>query len=242
MRMSLVLPTLFAGNLLLGAAASAQAVPTAWDLIVTVRKDRVGADLVSVGPRASGYPAELLRRQMIALGDRLGRGGARGVTVQSEEIRPGDASETVLRGRCGVDGLIDATTGSLDLAPIAQAFAGAPAPYTVHRMLVSFDGVTIRPGHTLAYHTVGRDSDLAFVGRSVGSSVEYDVEMRSQDPARLVVHEAEAAARSAVPTARPTPPHVDAPTVALFALAAVAAGALVYCGLLLLGRRPVTKS
>lgn len=238
--MRLALPALLAGTLVLGAAASAQAVPSAWDVIVTVRQDGVGADLVSAGPRAAGYPPELLRRQLVALGERLGRGGARGISVRTEEIRPGDPSETVLRGTCGVDGLIDSSTGSLDLAPIAQAFAGAPAPFTVRRMLVSFDGVTVVPGHTLAYHTAGKGSDLAFTGHPVGSSVEYDVELRSQDPSRLVVHEAEARnpkVASAAPARR-----ADAATVALFAIAAVAAGALVYCLLVLLGRRPVAKS
>ena len=54
MRMRLALPALLAGTLVLGAAASAQAVPSAWDVIVTVRQDGVGADLVSAGPRAAG--------------------------------------------------------------------------------------------------------------------------------------------------------------------------------------------
>ena len=232
MRTRLALSALLAGTLALGAA-SAQAVPGAWDVIVTVREDRVGADQVSVGARTAGYPADLLRSQMVALGDRLGH-PARGVSV----VRASD----VVTGRCAVDGLIDETNGSLALAPIAQAFAGAPAPYTVRRMLVSFDGV--RPGpRTAAYHTAGATSDLAFWGRLVGSSVEYDVELRSQNPARLVVHEAEAASRAGTRPASPSGGgRTDLLTIVLFAAAALAAGALVYCGLLLIGRRPVVKS
>lgn len=230
----------FAGLVGLGAAASAQAVPSAWDVIVTVRRDRVGADLVTVGARASGYPAELLRAQMTALGERLGH-PARGVAVLPESIQTGNRA-SVLRGSCAVDGLIDATNGSLAVAPIAQAFAGAPDPYTVRRMLVSFDGIVPGP-KTVAYHTAGGGSDLAFTGRQVGSSIEYDVELRSQDPTRLVVHEADAAAQARA--SRPVKPATSGPdplTVILFVAAALAAGALVYCGLLLVGRRPVAKS
>lgn len=241
MRTRLALAALLAGTLALGTAASAQAVPAAWDVIVTVRKDRVGADLVTVGARSAGYPADLLRSQMMALGERLGR-SARGVAVVPQTARPGDDSATVLRGSCAVDGLIDPTNGHLAVAPIAQAFAGAPEPYTVHRLLVSFDGVTPGP-RTVAYHTAGANSDLAFSGRQVGSSVEYDVELRSQNPARLVVHEAEAAAQASAPPGKKPAGHAADPlTLALFVVAALAAGALVYCGLLLVGRRPVNKS
>lgn len=247
MRTRHALAATVAGTLILGSAASAQAPPSqaspkAWDVIVTVRKDGVGADLVSFGARAAGYPPDLLRRQIVNLGERLGRGGARGVSVVRETSRPGDPSATVVRGACGVDGLIDRTNGSLALAPIAQAFAGAPAPYTVRQMLVSFDGEV--PGaRTIARHTTGQGSDLAFQGRLVGSSIEYDVELRSQDPARLVVNEAQAAAQASAPAAaKPPASRFDALTVALFAVAAVAAGALVYCLLLLLGRRSVAKS
>ncbi len=242
MRTRLALAALLAGTFALGAAASAQAVPAAWDVIVTVRQDRVGADLVTVGARASGYPADLLRNQMQALGERLGRGGVRGVSVVSEPIHPGDPSSGVLRGSCAVDGLIDPASGRLGIAPLAQAFSGAPAPYTVRRMLVSFDGVTPGP-RTVAYHTAGVASDLAFSGRRVGSSIEYDVELRSQNPARLVVHEAEAAAQANAPAA--VKPHSGGPdplTIGLFVVVALAAGALVYCGVLLVGRRPVAKS
>ena len=237
MRTRLSLASCLAGTLVLGAAASAQAAPAAWDVIVTVRKDPIGADHVTVGARAADYPPELLRAQMVELGRRLGS-GARGVSVLREPIQPGNGSLTVLRGACAVDGLIDATTGALAVPPIAQAFAGAPAPHAVRRMLVSFDGQ--RPGpKTVAYHTAGPGSDLAFVGRTVGSSVEYDVELRSQDPSRLVVSRA---AMPAASTKAARAKGADPATVALFAVAALAAGALVYCGLLLLGRRPSTKS
>ena len=228
----------FAGIFALGAVASPQspAKPPsrAWDVIVTVRKDRVGADLVSFGARRSDYPPDLLREQIGKVGSDV-----RGLSVVREEIRPGEASSAVVRGSCAVDGLIEAS-GALNIAPIARAFAGAPEPYTVHRMLVSFDGVPVVPGKTMAYHTAGPGSDLVFSGRLVGSSVEYEVELRSQDPARLVVNETVAPVASASGAVAKS--GYDAATVALFALAALAAGALVYCLLILVGRRTVVKS
>lgn len=235
MRTRLPLAASLAGILVLGvAAASAQAMPSAPDLIVSVRKDRVGADLVSVGVSKASYPADLLQRQIVALGERLGS-PARGIMIQRETFRPNDPSSSVLKASCGVDGLIDPVTGSLAIAPIAQAFAGAPEPFTVRRILVSFDGVRIGP-KTVAWHSAGKGSDLVFRGRAVGSSVEYDVELRSQDPSRLVVNE-EAASSPKPPVVKVVPKRPDPLSLALYAFAALAAGALVYCLLLLLGRR-----
>ena len=238
MRTRFALAATLAGTIVLVAATCAQSpaktTPTAWDIIVTVRKDRIGADLVSFGARRSDYPPDLMKAQI----ERLG-GNVRGVSVVREEIRPGESSSTVVRGSCAVDGLIE-PSGALNVAPLVQSFAGAPEPYTVHRMLVSFDGVPVVPGKTMAYHTAGPESDLVFSGRLVGSSVEYDVELRSQNPARLVVNEAKAAAQGVNVT---TPKAgYDAATIALFVLAALAAGALVYCLLILVGRRTVVKS
>ena len=231
MRLRSAFAATLAGSLLLVGNARAQ------DAIVSVRRDRVGADLVDVTVRKRTYPAELLRRQLLDLGLRLGHGGARGVAVFAENFHPGDPTAVLLKGSCGVDGLIDRTTGSLDVVPIAQAFAGAPEPYTIRRILVSFDGEVPGP-KTLARHTSGKGSDLAFVARPIGSSVEYDVELRSQDPTRLVVN---GVSSNVKPVAAPTK-GIDPLTTVLFALAVLAAGALVYCLLLLIGRRPSYKS
>lgn len=237
MRTRLPLAGAFLGTLALAAAtAPAQAVSLAPDLIVSVREDRNGADLVSIAAARSDYPPALLQKQIAALGSLLG--GARGIIVRRETFRPGDPAATIVKGSCGLDGLMDGRTGVLTVVPLAQAFAAAPEPFTVRRMLVSFDGV--RPtNRTLVSHSFARVSDLAFTGRLVGSSIEYRVEMRSQDPARLVVNEpGTAPARPPAPPPRRGP---DPLTVALLVAAVVAAGALVYCLLLLLGRRPVAK-
>ncbi|RYG23908.1 hypothetical protein EON82_12520 [bacterium] len=201
-----------------------------------MRRDNIGADIVSVGMRSPSYPPELLRKQLIDLGHRLGGQGARGVTVTRDTFRPGDPSATVVKGSCGVDGLIDRTNGRLFVAPIAQAFAGAPEPNTIRRILVSFDGEV--PGN----RTLQRASNpgLAFTARVVGSSVEYDVELRSQDPAQLIVDEGDGPRPPATP-AKPKSAF-DPLTVTLVAAAVAAAGALVYCLLLMLGRRPAAKS
>ncbi len=226
---------ILAGTALLGASASAQAVLSAPDAIISVRMDNIGANIVSASMRSPNYPPELLQRQLTDLGKRLGGQGARGVTVIRDTFRPGDPSATIVKGSCGVDGLIDRKEGRLMVAPIAQAFAGAPAPYTIHRLLVSFDGEV--PGR----RTLVRASnhDLVFSGRVVGNSVEYDVELRSQDPQRLIVDE-NVGDHPVVP-ATPKKGGPEPLTIALVAVAVAAAGALVYCLLLMFGRRPAVK-
>ena len=236
MRKPFALAALFAGTALLGTVAPAQAVPGPPDAIVSVRRDNIGADIVSVGMRAANYPPDLLRKQLVDLGQRLGGQGARGVSVVQDSFRPGDPTATVVKGTCGVDGLIDRVNGRLFVAPIAQAFAGAPEPYTIHRLLVSFDGEV--PGKRTLQRASNRD--LAFVARVIGSSVEYDVELKSQDPSKLIVDEGDGP-RSPAPV-QTRKPGFDSLTIALVVLAVAAAGALVYCLLLMLGRRPAAKS
>jgi hypothetical protein len=236
MRKPFALAALFAGTTLLGTVASAQAIPAPPDAIVSVRRDKIGANIVTVGMRSASYPPELLRKQLVDLGQRLGGQGARGVAVAQDSFRPGDPTATVLKGSCGVDGLIDPVNGRLFVAPIAQAFAGAPEPHTVHRILVSFDGEV--PGR----RTLQRASNpnLAFTARVIGDSVEYDVELKSQDPNKLIVDEGDGARPPVTAPVKKSGP--DLVTIALVAAAVAAAGALVYCLLLMLGRRPAAKS
>lgn len=230
MRTRLALVACLAGTWLLGVTASAQALQSAPDLIVSVHRDNVGSDIVDVGARSPQYPSDLLASQLEALGQALGS-TARGVSVTHQPL---GGNETAVKGMCAVDGLIDRKTGHLGVAAVAQAFAGAPAPYTVHRLLVSFDGERTGP------KTIQRFSnrDLAFTGRIVGSSIEYNVELKSQDPKRLVVHEGGGAA----PRVLPSRGGFDPLTYVLGAVAVAAAGALVYCLLVLLGRRNPTQN
>jgi len=101
---------------------------------------------------------------------------------------------------------------------------------------VSFDGEV--PGKRTLQRASNRD--LAFVARVVGSSVEYDVEMKSQDPSKLIVDEGDGPHPPVTSGSRKSGP--DPITIALVAAAVAAAGALVYCLLLMLGRRPAAKS
>lgn len=235
MRMRLALAAFFAGTVLIGTAASAQAVPSAPDAIVSVRRLPRGGELVSVGMRSSTYPPEVLRRQLNNLGQILGS-GARGVTVRADSFRPGDPAATVIKGSCGVDGLIDRASGALNVQAVAQAFAGVAAPDTIHRLVLSFDGEV--PGaKTIQRYT---SPGLAVFGRSLGSSVDYDVELRTQDPTKLVIPDTKTA-EAALAAAKQPPKLVSKPAdpvvYVLVAVAGLAAGALVYCLILMLGRR-----
>lgn len=236
MRKPFALAAILAGTAILGSSAPAQAVLTAPDAIVSIRSDNVGANIVTVSMRSPNYPDDLLRTQLASLGQHLGGQGSRGVTVVRDTFRPGDPTATIVKGSCGVDGLIDRKEGRLLVAPIAQAFAGAPAPYTIHRLLVSFDGEV--PGKKTLVKA--SNHDLVFTGRVVGSSVEYDVELRSQDPNKLIVDES--VGEHPLASASTRKGRLEPMTIALSVVAVAAAGALVYCLLLMLGRRPAVKS
>lgn len=239
MRMRLALAAISAGTVLMGTVASAQAVPSAPDAIVSIRRLARGGDFVNVGMRSATYPPELLREQLNRLGTILGT-GARAVTIRRDSFRPGDPNATLIKGSCGVDGLIDRTTGALNVQAIAQAFAGVPAPNTIGRLVVSFDGEV--PGaKTIQRFT---SPELSVYGRTLGSSVDYDVELKSQDSAKLVIPDsktAEAAAAAAKQPAKTASKSADPVIYVLVVVAGVAAGALVYCLILMLGRRTAAR-
>jgi hypothetical protein len=189
---------------------------------VTVTEHPTSAEMVEVTALRPDYPADLLRSQAEAVGRNAGS-ESRGVTVfksgPNERIR-------FLKARFATDNLIDRKESVLWLEPIVKAFLGAPEPYTVTSLMVTFDGEKPVPGKTLQ-DFASRGVELTAHSFEAPRAVEYRIALLSQDPSQVSIpraHEGKMAREpSAAVTSGPEPV-----VIALLALAGLAGGALVY--------------
>lgn len=195
---------------------------------------KVGADLVTITVLDPDYPAELLKAQSEAIGRNTGS-GARGIRVFQEGTGSGSSAGALWKSTFAVDGIVDLPHRLFKLQPIVAALAGAPSPHTLTQFYVDFDQLPTGP-ETLD----GFSSSAVRVGRVVEpGTVQYAVELSSQDPARISIPGAkETVAKSPSAPVRQVAAGTDWVVLAASVLAALAAAALVYSLLLVMLRPP----
>jgi hypothetical protein len=222
---------------LCAAWGNAQQSTTPKSLFLTVRPDvtllvedtstKKEATIGTVNPN---YPADLLRSQIETLG-KLVDGNVRGLRMEESKDGKGNS---YLKVKFGINNLIDHERKVYRLQEIARAFAGAPDPYTVHGIHVTFahelgDAQNIAsyslPGvvNVEAMRTADPNGPLA-------ATLEYRIELLTQDASKIVIPEHSAPPKASVPQDEPS----GSPMLfyVLLGLAALAAGALVYLALL----------
>jgi len=202
------------------------------DAAITVHKHPMGADMVEITMRASGYPGKLLESQIQKLGAFL-KSDPRGVQTWDYELNP-DMHFT--KATFAVDGIIDRKLGAVRLNPIAKAFAGAPQPWTIHSLEIQFQG-EIPTGNMIQ---VWPSKASVVEGRFENTKdprmagIEFRIQLLSQDPSKMDIPEPGVVRQTPINNAI-QPTGTDWTTVVVFIVAAVAIGALVY-SLLLKGR------
>jgi len=210
-----------------GSVLREQGVGSSPKLTVVVTKHQAtGADLVEVTLLHPNYPAELLRSQILMLGQAVGS-EPRGLDLFAPEPGP-QAATSFVKASFGIDGLIRNETGEFVLEPIVRAFAGAPAPFTIDAMQVSFLGVAPRAGQTLmAYKTA--TVDVTGLEQQGMAGVEYRVSLLSQDASAISIPSRYEAPEALPASGAPDRRGARAWAFALAALGALSIGALVYC-------------
>ena len=204
--------------------------------IVQVSETKVGADLITITVLDADYPPKLLQSQAEAIGRNVG-GGSRGVQVFQEAMRQGDSKSSLWKATFAVDGIIDSTHHIMRLGPIASGLAGVPAPHTLNQFFIDFDRASVGP------MTIGDFSSPSVrIKQDVeGVSVEYAVELLSQDPRLIVIPDSKAVPGVKVAAAAPSAGgKTDWVVLGASIVGALAAAALVY-SLLLVMLRPTGK-
>jgi hypothetical protein len=205
------------------------------DVIVSVTKHPVGADMFEISAVTPNYPDVLMRRQIEKMCEILGV-PARGLIVQTVRVG-GESKITSTRATFATNGVIDREHGILRIAPIVQGFAGAPAPYTVHGMTIMFNGEQPSPNVLRSYSTA--DIRLQAIANVNPPVVEYRIQLLSQDPHELDVPDSTPAEQNGTPISSTVQQNgVDwSLWIALFA-AAVAASVLAYFMLIRSSAKP----
>lgn len=198
------------------------------DVSIVVREHPTSAEIVRVTALDADYPPELLQRQAAQIGQNTGS-PARGVHLESELLDPANERLRFLSVSFATDHLIERSAGILRLEPIVRAFADANSPRPVKGLSIIFDAEV--PNEKIV-RTYSSDT-VAVEGRATQNppGIEYRVLLKSQDPAQIRIPENAKEPAEISPTPRTNRPSTTV-LIALGALAAIAAGALVYLALL----------
>jgi hypothetical protein len=205
------------------------------DIIVSVTKHPVGADMFEISAVIPKYPEALMRQQILKMCEILGV-PPRGLIVQTVRVG-GESKITSTRATFATNGIIDREHGTLRIAPIVKGFAGAPEPYTLHGMTIMFNGEQPSPNVLRSYSTP--DIRLQAIANENPPVVEYRIQLLSQDPHELDLPDSNAVEQKATPTASTVQQNgVDWSLWIPLLAAAVAASVLVYFILLRSAAKP----
>ncbi|CAN5438775.1 hypothetical protein BH11ARM1_BH11ARM1_09560 [soil metagenome] len=231
MRWILVLGIALMASLSLGQGLFETLKP---DLLIVVSK-HPASDNVEVMNQAPDYPKDLMLKQVERLGELL-NSPARGTMVQPFEIIEGNPKTAGTKIIFAVTGLINKEANTLGLQTLARAFALGPKGQP-NKLWIQYstEGASTALVQKFESETVALQahSDPIF-------GLEYKIDIRTQDPDKIVIPEGQAAIdfRAKPPSPPPAPKGIDRTVIILILVAALALGALVYSLLL----RPRSKS
>ena len=193
------------------------------DVVIYIRQHSSGANLMEVSMVNPGYPADILRSQIESLCASLDF-PARGLIVYNEELVAGNPKLKFLKAAFATSGLTEAD-GTVNLTPLARAFAGAKAPYTVRGMTVILDEFqpnekTIKEFHSKAVDLHGRVEENP-------PAVEYQIALLSQNPGEIDIQNGPPPVEHKV-SPQVAPRSNSGLIWALITLAGLSAGSLVY--------------
>lgn len=223
-------PCLVAAMLAAGVMAQSEVRPVG--MSVVIEEQPLGPELVEITASKADYPPALLRAQIAELG-RLTGSTPRGLYVTTAALGGDAAKGKFLKAKFAVDRLVDRQRGVLWLQPVVQAFAGAPEPHTIHTLRVLYAGERANDGTITAFNS----SAVGLVGTvtTAPPGIEYLIALKTQDPRALTIPERHSPTAPPPPAQPPNRP--SALVWALFGVAALAAGCLVYFAALAWGRR-----
>lgn len=203
--------------------------------MIVVKKHPTGADMVQVTMLSPTYSSLLLKQQCLLMGQLAGS-ESRGVTVWNSD--PQNPSAGLLKASFATDHLIDRTTGTLALQPIAQAFAGVVNEHKLEGILVSFDGeqATARTLRSFASTAVALKGAVSVAP----PGLEYRIRYLTDQP-NLIQIPQQAAPPETKKVESAVPSRTNPVLYAIIALGSVAAGCLVYLAFLGSGRSGSTK-
>jgi hypothetical protein len=197
------------------------------DVIISIRHHESNSDVVEILAVKSDYPAHLLENQVDALARDLGS-DISALRILRESVSQGDPNMAALKATFGVKGIIDREKGRLRIAPIIRAFAGAPEPYTVKGITLLFLNETPSDRTIRQYHSSSLNAEAIFTDQPP-MGIEYRIELLTQDPTKIEFPEEH---QKPLKPIQGKPRNNSVLLIALFVVASLSLGALVYLAML----------
>jgi hypothetical protein len=203
------------------------------DLTISVREDPYsGAEVVSLTMREANYPKAIVQQIIRNLSETTGV-PANGVQLYEEAYGEG-VTQKFVKSKFGINGIMDSRSGKISLESIAKAVAGIPAPHTIDVLTVIIEDFSVRT-NTLQSN-VNDSTVVSGTARRNPPSLEYTVNLRVQDPAKITIPLEHTTKKAEVlEPKQPTETGMRTEIILLIIVASVAAGVLVYW--MLTGRR-----
>lgn len=195
---------------------------------IVVREHATSAEIVRITALAPDYPPERLQRQAERIGEGTGS-PSRGVHLESQLLDPANERLRFVTATFATDHLIDRATGTLRLEPIVRAFAEAGSANAITGLSIMFDAEIPTEKVVRTFSSPAVEVEGRFTQNPPG--IEYRVRLLTQDPSQIQIPESALEAPPISPEPRTNRPSTPV-MIALGALAAIAAGVLVYLALL----------
>lgn len=200
------------------------------DVTVLIQKHATGANMVEITMRDPQYPPSVLEAQCNNLCSLIGA-PARGLSVVKDSIGgSSDPNMAVIRATFATDGLIE-PDGALRIEPVLKAMAGVPAPFTLHGVSITFEDMSPN-SHTVQQLSLPNvlDAEARYTPEGVLKGTEYRVQLLTQDPDKIKFPDHyEPPPTAAKPQVQP---QSNLTLILGLIMAGIAAGALVYFGML----------
>ena len=213
----------------------AQTPPFRPDITFVIREHSTGADLVSITLLSPNYSAETLQAQITKLGTLL-NSQPRGLQIYRYQLDPDKPQLTFLKASFATDGIIDRDKQIYRIGPILKAFSGAPKVQELHGFSILLEGEQPTAKTIMRYESPAISAEAN--SQREPKAIEYRITLKSQDESAIDFPDeiVKQAPTPVVPKrTEGTPPWAWLS----LAVAALAAGALVYLALLR-GRRPAS--
>ncbi|HRJ33181.1 MAG TPA: hypothetical protein PKY51_06455 [Fimbriimonadaceae bacterium] len=199
---------------------------------IVISEHKTGSDMISVTMLDPKYPEDLLRSQILALGQ-YAKADIQGLYVQTRDL--GDSAKLrFVKASFATANLLEPGLGIVRLRPILQAFAGGPAGFEIRSLSITLPD--FRPRANTIARFGSKSALVVGIPQQSGPGVEYRVILLTQDPREIdVPDEVQKKLLSSQPKPDSTPSN---PLMwVLVGVGALSAGVLVYSLALRLGSK-----
>jgi len=154
------------------------------DIEVVVTKHPTGADMFVVSALDANFSPDVLRQSLVTFGKLLGS-DPRGLTLFTSNVKTmGTSNNLFLKAQFAVTGFWKVGK-SVELQPLARAFAGISSKPKIKGIDVILDGGVATPAMLQSFSGSGAQVQAQAIGSP--PAINYRIKLLSQDPSNITI-------------------------------------------------------